>query len=118
MYIRSCVKTLQRYCMSRKKTNRADRISPRPRFRSTRQAIGYSSRTKRQVNVIWSSAQNTKNTHSVRPKLMRHWTFLEKRKRYFGTLTLVKMPALPVRAVMPWLVDSLKKENTRLPQKR
>lgn len=32
----------------------------------------------------------------------------EKRNRYLGTLTLEKMAALPMREVMPWLVDSLK----------
>ena len=71
-----------------------------------------------QVKVIWSNRQNTKNTAKVRAKLMRVCTFLESRNRYLGTLTLVKMLALPINEVIPWLVDSLKQEKIRLPQNR
>ena len=55
-----------------------------------------------------SMMQNAKNTHSVMPKLISVCTFLENRNRYLGTLTLVKMDALPIRDIMPWDVDSLK----------
>ena len=72
----------------------------------------------RHVKVILSRMQKSTKTHSVRAKLMRHCTFFDSRKRYFGTLTLVKMPALPMRELMPCEVDSLKNANTRLPQNR
>ena len=75
---------------------------------STRHPTGKRRQMNFQVKVMLSRTQNTKNTHRVRPKLMRVWTFLEKRNRYLGTLTLEKMPALPMREVMPWPVDSLK----------
>ena len=57
---------------------------------------------------MWSSTQNTQNTHRVRPKLMRVWTFFDRRNRYLGTFTLVKMPALPISEPIPWEVASLK----------
>ena len=45
-------------------------------------------------------------------------TFFDSRNRYFGTFTFVKMDAFPISDVIPWLVDSLKYENTRFPQNR
>ena len=112
------VNTDHKYWMSRKKTNNAESIKPTPTLNSTRQVMGYSSRTNFHVNVMWSKMQNKKNTHRVRPKLMRVCTFLENRNRYLGIFTLVNMEALPMRDIMPWLVDSLKQEKIILPQKR
>ena len=57
---------------------------------------------------MWSMRQKTKNTHSVMPKLMMVCTFFESRNMYLGTLTLVKMCELDMRAVMPCEVASLK----------
>ena len=61
-----------------------------------------------QVKVILSTMQNITNTHSVNPKLIRVWTFLENKNRYFGIFTFVNIPALPVSDVIPCVVDSLK----------
>ena len=108
IYIRSWVKTDQRYWMSRKKTKRAERTKPTPMLKTTRQQMGYSRQINFHVKTILSSMQNTKNTPKVRPKLISVCTFLENKKRYFGTLTFVKIPALLINEVMPWLVDSLK----------
>ena len=94
--------------MSRKNTNSADKISPTPMLNSSSSTMGYTSNISFQVNVMLSMMQNTKNTHSVMPKLISVCTFLENRNRYLGTLTLVKMDALPIRDIMPWDVDSLK----------
>ena len=108
MYIRSIVNTLHKYCMSRKKTNNADKISPTPILNKTKQQIGYNKKINFHVKVMLSIIAKTKNTHNVSPKLISVWTFLENRNKYFGTFTFVKILAFPVKEVMPWLVDSLK----------
>ena len=46
----------------------------------------------------------------VRPKLISVWTLPDSRKRYLGTSTFVKMPALTIRLRMPRLVDSANQE--------
>lgn len=48
-----------------------------------------------------------KKIQRVRKKLMRDDTFLDRRKRYFGTFTLEKIPAFPMSEYMPLVVDSL-----------
>ena len=85
IYISSWVNTDHRYWMSRKKTNRADRIRPTPILNRTRQPMGNSRQINFQVKVMSSKIQNRTNTHRVKPKLMSVWTFLEKRNRYFWT---------------------------------
>ena len=85
---------------------------------STRQTTGYTKKATFQVNVMPSRKQNNTNTTMVRPKLISACTFLENKNKYFGTLTLVKIPALLIRDCMPCPVDSLKKEKIRLPQNR
>ena len=62
--------------------------------------------------------QKIKNTASVSPKLISEDILREKRKRYFGTLILVKIAALPRSEPIPPLVESLKKEKIIFPQKR
>ena len=49
---------------------------------------------------------------------MSTWTLTEKRNRYFGTFTFVKMLAFPKRHRMPLFVDSENQLNVRSPQKR
>ena len=61
--------------------------------------------------------QKMKNTQRVSPKLISEETFLEKRKRYFGTFIFVKIPAFARREPMPPFVESLKYAKTILPQK-
>ena len=117
-YINSCVKIDHKYCTSRKKTNRADRINPMPMLNRSKERIGTSSSINFQVNVIPSMRQKIKNTTSTNPKLMSACTFFEKRNRYLGTFTFVKIAAFPMSEVMPWLVDSLKYEKIKLPQNR
>lgn len=107
-YIRSRVNTLHRYCISRKKTNIADKIIPIPILNTTRQRMGMIREKNAQVNTIPSKMQNRKKTISVSPKLISVCRFFESRKRYFGTLILVKIFALLIREVIPWDVDSLK----------
>ena len=118
IYIRSCVNTDHRYCTSRKKTNRAERISPTPMLKSISEKMGISSSTNFHVNATLSMIQNTKNTTSTRPKLMSACTFLENRNRYLGTFILVKMGALSMSDVIPWPDDSLKYEKSKLPQNK
>ena len=48
-----------------------------------------------------SSRQNPRKTRKVNPKLISEDTFWESRNRYFGTLTLVKMPALSTNEDIP-----------------
>lgn len=70
------------------------------------------------MKAIWSKIQNRKNTHSDSPKLMSVCTFLENRNKYLGMFTLVKIAALPMREVIPWIVDSLKQEKIKFPQNK
>ena len=65
-----------------------------------------------------AEAQKIRNTTNVNAKFISDETFLEKRKRYFGTFIFEKMLAFPISEPMPPFVASLKKENTMLPQKR
>ena len=101
IYSSSWVKTDHRYWMSRKKTKRAERTNPTPMLNRTRQQMGYKSRTNFQVKVMLSKMQKAKKTQRVRPKFMRVWTFFENRKRYFGTLTFVKISEFPIRDCIP-----------------
>ena len=94
--------------MSRKKTKRAERTKPTPMLKSTRQQMGYRSRMNFQVKIMLSARQNTKKILSVSKKLINVWIFFEKRNRYFGTLTLVKIAALPIKDSIPCVLDSLK----------
>ncbi len=57
---------------------------------------------------IPSIATKAKKTSSVSPKLIREDTFCENRNEYFGTFTLVKIPAFPTKDVIPQLVASVK----------
>ena len=66
------------------------------------------------VNGSPSSATKTKKTAKIRPKFINDCTFLDKRNRYFGTFTLVKIPALPMIVPIPPLVASVKKENIKI----
>lgn len=77
--------------------------------------MGYSRHRNFQVKGRPSAATKMKKTTSVRPKLMREETLRESRNRYFGTFTLVKIPALAMREPIPPEVASLKYEYTRLP---
>ena len=112
------MKTLQRYCISRKKTNNAERIKPTPRLNITRQQIGIIRVKNNQENAIPSIAQKIMKIINVRPKFMREDMFLENRNRYFGTLIFVKIPAFAKRDPIPPLVDSLKNEKIIFPENR
>ena len=57
---------------------------------------------------IPSAMTNRKNRQSDNPKLISEDTFFENKKRYFGTLTFVKIPELLSNAIIPVDVDSLK----------
>ena len=83
-----------------------------------RHAIGKMRPRKLNENGTLSMIQNTRNTAKVRPKLISEVIVLEKRKRYFGTLTLENIAELPRREPIPPFVASVKKEYTMLPQKR
>ena len=104
----SWVRMPHKYCISRKNTNSADRTSPIPRLNIIMQPVGYSKRKKRHVKGIPSTATKVKKIRSVSPKLIRDETFWEKRNKYLGTFTLVKIPALPTREFIPRLVASVK----------
>ena len=83
-------------------------MSPIPRLKIIMQIMGKRSRKKANVKVIPSMMQKMKNTMSVSPKFIREDTFLEKRKRYFGTFILVKIAELVSREPIPPLVESVK----------
>jgi hypothetical protein len=85
---------------------------------TTIQSIGIISIKKAHVKVTPSIMQNIRNTPSVSPKLIRDETFFENKKRYFGTLILVNIPALARSEPIPLLVDSLKYEKSMFPLKR
>ena len=82
-----------------------------------RQRIGKTKSKNAQVNVIPSIMQKTNKIARVIPKFISEETFLENRKRYLGTFTFVKIPALPRREPIPPLVESVKYEKTIFPQK-
>ena len=90
---------------------------PTPILNRIRQQIGYSKHINFHVNAMPSNATKMKNTISISPKLMSDWIFRDNKNKYFGTLTLVKIPALPMMVSMPPFVASMKKEKTRVPQK-
>ena len=82
-----------------------------------RQRIGIIRAKNPQVNVIPSIIQKMINTTKVIVKLMRDETFLEKRKRYFGTFIFEKIIEFDISEDIPPVVASLKYENTMFPQK-
>ena len=104
----SWVNIPHRYCMSRKNTNSAERIKPTPKLNTIRHPTGYTSSKNFQVNGMPSIATKVKKISSVKPKLISDDTFWDSRNRYFGTFTLVKIPALPTREFIPRLVASVK----------
>ena len=69
-YISSCVNIDQRYWISRKNTNRAERISPTPILNRTRKNMGYRRKISFHVNVMPSRTQSRKKTQRVSPKLI------------------------------------------------
>ena len=89
-----------------------------PTLKITRQTIGTISIKKQRLNVMPSIMQKIKKTMRVRQKFIRADTFLEKRKRYFGTFTFVKIEEFASNELMPPFVESEKKEKTILPQNR
>lgn len=93
--------------MSLKKTNSAERISPIPKLKSTRHAMGYRSSINFQVNGIPSKKTKKKKIRRVNPKLIREDTFFEKRNKYLGTFILLKIAALLIKEFIPLVVDSL-----------
>ena len=107
-----------KYPISLKKTNRADNISPTPILKTIKQAIGYSKHKNFNVNGNPSTATKAKNIINVSPKLMIEETFLDNKKIYLGTFTLLKIPALAISEFIPLFVDSLKYENNKFPQNR
>ena len=116
-YIRSCVNTLHKYCISRKNTKSAERMSPIPKLNIIMQKIGTNKRRKAGVKVIVSIMQKMKKTISVSAKFISEETFREKRKRYFGTFIFVKISAFPRREPIPPFVESEKYEKIIFPQK-
>lgn len=92
---------LYKYPISLKKTKSADRINPIPILNRIRQAIGY--KRNKNLGVIGNplTTTKTKNIERVKPKLIREDTFLDKRKIYLGTLTLLKIPAFATRELIP-----------------
>ena len=104
-----------KYCISRKNTNNADKINPIPKLKIIKQAIGYKRKINFHVKAIPSAATNAKKMINVNPKLMRDETFCEKRNRYFGTFTLVKILAFPTKEFIPRLVASTKYEKMSWP---
>ena len=89
-----------------------------PMLKIIRQRIGINRAKKENEKAIPSMIQKTKNTTSVKPKLISAETFLEKRKRYFGTLILVIIPEFASNEPIPPFVESVKYEKTILPQNR
>ena len=63
---------------------------------------------KHHAKLIPSIMQKMKNTIKVSPKLISDDTFLEKRKRYFGTLIFPNISALARSEPIPPLVESEK----------
>ena len=101
-----------------KSTNIAERMSPTPILKMIRQIIGYMSAKKRKEKGMPSQATKRKKMMSVRPKLISEATFLERRNMYFGRLIFVIILEFCMREFIPPLVESLKKEKVRLPEKR
>ena len=109
---------LYKYPISRKKTKRADKINPIPKLNRIRQPIGNISIKKWSPKAILSKKTKAKKIANVNPKLIRVDTFFENKNRYFGTLILLNIDALLINEFIPAVVDSLKYENNKLPQKR
>ena len=71
----NCVTIPHKYCISRKKTNNAERIKPIPILNTIRQRIGKMSDKNVHVNGIPSNATNAKYIKSVKPKLINEEIF-------------------------------------------
>ena len=83
-------------------------MSPIPILNTMRQIIGTISKKKLQVKVTPSKMQKMMNIRNVNPKLIRDEMFREKRKRYLGTFTFLKIDEFAKREVIPPLLASEK----------
>ena len=104
--------------MSLKNTYKADRISPMPRLKTTKQQIVYISIKKFQLNATPSITTKIKKMMSVSTKLINEDTFCENKNKYLGTFTLLNIDELAINEVIPILIASEKKEKTSCPAKR
>jgi hypothetical protein len=114
----SMVKILYKYPISRKKTNKADKINPIPILKIIKQPTGYTRHKNFAVNGNPSAKTKTKNMISVRAKLINEEMFFDNKKMYLGTFTLLKIPALAISEFIPLFVDSVKYETSKLPQNK